>query len=63
MMTVSEKLRAIAEMVEENENSFDYYSKQSTDENNRESMREYYAYKAELYKAQKDALLSKVSKL
>lgn len=63
MMTVPDKLRAIAEMVEENETSYDYYSRQANDEENDERNREYYAYKAELYKVQKDALLSKVSKL
>ena len=62
-MTVSQKLKVIADLIEDCEYNFDSYSKCANDETNSESTREYYAYKAELYKVMRETLLSKTSKL
>ena len=62
-MTVAQKLKAMADLVEDCEYNFDSYSKCANDETNSESTREYYAYKAELYKAMRETILSKASKL
>ena len=62
-MTTAQKLKAIAEMIEEHEGNRDFYTRESKDESNSESMREYYAYRADLYKYICDTLLAKVTKL
>ena len=63
MMKVSEKLKAIADLVSQIESDIVYYNERTQDVEIDESLRECYAYRVELCKAMKDALLSKVSKL
>ena len=62
-MTTAQKLKTIAEVLEEMEGHKDFYKTESEDCQNSDTLREYYAYRCEIYKAITESLLSKVTKL